>query len=95
MLGHHLGYSSPSSWRSCVEPSMSVTLSPHRYCTFIAQPDESRAKKTTKPTVSSGFLDGARRARTADLLGAIQALSQLSYSPGKADCSEGLVTPTA
>ena len=24
---------------------------------------------------------GARRARTADLLGAIQALSQLSYSP--------------
>jgi hypothetical protein len=25
--------------------------------------------------------DGARRARTADLLGAIQALSQLSYSP--------------
>ena len=28
--------------------------------------------------------DGARRIRTADLLGAIQALSQLSYSPGKA-----------
>ena len=27
--------------------------------------------------------DGARRARTADLLGAIQALSQLSYSPGR------------
>ncbi len=25
--------------------------------------------------------DGARRARTADLLGAIQALSQLSYGP--------------
>jgi hypothetical protein len=25
--------------------------------------------------------DGARRTRTADLLGAIQALSQLSYSP--------------
>ena len=27
--------------------------------------------------------DGARRARTADLLGAIQALSQLSYSPAR------------
>ena len=27
--------------------------------------------------------DGARRARTADLLGAIQALSQLSYSPAE------------
>ena len=26
-------------------------------------------------------VDGAKRARTADLLGAIQALSQLSYSP--------------
>jgi hypothetical protein len=28
------------------------------------------------------FWHGARRTRTADLLGAIQALSQLSYSPG-------------
>jgi hypothetical protein len=27
------------------------------------------------------FVDGASRARTGDLLGAIQALSQLSYSP--------------
>src|SRR5687767_2834409 len=27
---------------------------------------------------------GARRTRTADLLGAIQALSQLSYSPARA-----------
>ena len=31
-----------------------------------------------------GVSDGARRARTADLLGAIQALSQLSYSPARA-----------
>ena len=30
---------------------------------------------------SSSFQDGARRDRTADLLNAIQALSQLSYSP--------------
>ena len=44
--------------------------------------------------------DGARGTRTPDLLGAIQALSQLSYSPGNgrsyltadrcgADCSRG------
>ena len=32
--------------------------------------------------------DGARRARTADLLGAIQALSQLSYSPAGGQFSE-------
>ncbi len=37
----------------------------------------------------NGDGDGARRARTADLLGAIQALSQLSYSPAEADCSRG------
>src|SRR4051812_18430783 len=30
-------------------------------------------------------MSGAKRARTADLLGAIQALSQLSYSPGNQD----------
>ena len=29
--------------------------------------------------------DGARRTRTADLLGAIQALSQLSYSPARGE----------
>jgi hypothetical protein len=34
-------------------------------------------------TVSDAACDGARRTRTADLLGAIQALSQLSYSPAK------------
>src|SRR5215208_8506245 len=34
-----------------------------------------------------GPSSGARRARTADLLGAIQALSQLSYSPSAAQCS--------
>ena len=35
-------------------------------------------------TVPDAAESGARRARTADLLGAIQALSQLSYSPGDA-----------
>jgi hypothetical protein len=34
--------------------------------------------------------DGARRIRTADLLGAIQALCQLSYSPEMVDLQEQL-----
>jgi diguanylate cyclase (GGDEF)-like protein len=38
-----------------------------------------------KPAPRAGFCgDGARGTRTPDLLGAIQALSQLSYSPAKA-----------
>ena len=36
---------------------------------------------TELKNVSSGSFDGASRARTGDLLGAIQALSQLSYGP--------------
>jgi hypothetical protein len=36
-----------------------------------------------KAAWAAAFLHGARRTRTADLLGAIQALSQLSYSPGR------------
>jgi hypothetical protein len=45
--------------------------------------------RTTEPPHMQGFRnDGARGTRTPDLLGAIQALSQLSYSPGWiADCS--------
>jgi hypothetical protein len=38
---------------------------------------ESRKKKAQ----ISGAFSGASRTRTGDLLGAIQALSQLSYSP--------------
>jgi hypothetical protein len=34
--------------------------------------------------VTRAFFDGASRTRTGDLLGAIQALSQLSYSPAAA-----------
>jgi hypothetical protein len=37
-----------------------------------------------KALLSGAFLDGASRTRTGDLLGAIQALSQLSYSPERA-----------
>ena len=40
------------------------------------------------PHVCGGSPSGARGTRTPDLLGAIQALSQLSYSPGQgAKCS--------
>src|SRR5919204_6985394 len=39
--------------------------------------------------------DGASRTRTGDLLGAIQALSQLSYSPGPAQCSRATGTAQA
>jgi hypothetical protein len=36
------------------------------------------------PAVSDeGLIGGAKRSRTADLLNAIQALYQLSYSPGE------------
>ena len=34
--------------------------------------------------------DGASRTRTGDLLGAIQALSQLSYSPATVQSSGGI-----
>ena len=44
---------------------------------FLAIPETTEAPRV------QGFLDsGARGTRTLDLLGAIQALSQLSYSPG-------------
>jgi hypothetical protein len=33
------------------------------------------------PASGASLIDGASRTRTGDLLGAIQALSQLSYSP--------------
>jgi hypothetical protein len=39
------------------------------------------APRNQKAPPCRAFSDGARRIRTADLLGAIQALCQLSYSP--------------
>jgi hypothetical protein len=38
-----------------------------------------------KGPVSRAFESGASRTRTGDLLGAIQALSQLSYSPERGE----------
>ena len=47
--------------------------------------DEALPTEKAKDPQPRAFCgDGARRTRTADLLGAIQALSQLSYSPGRA-----------
>jgi MoxR-like ATPase len=40
-------------------------------------------KSQAKTRLSRAFCYGASRARTGDLLGAIQALSQLSYSPAQ------------
>jgi hypothetical protein len=39
------------------------------------------AEPLAERSLLQAFRDGASRARTGDLLGAIQALSQLSYSP--------------
>src|ERR671916_994962 len=43
----------------------------------------------SKPASQLGSSSGASRTRTGDLLGAIQALSQLSYSPVRASRPEG------
>ena len=42
---------------------------------------KTKKEKTWNPTVSSLFDGGDKRDRTADLLTASQALSQLSYTP--------------
>ena len=43
--------------------------------------EKGKKRNTAKPLVSRCFLGGDKRDRTADLLNAIQALSQLSYTP--------------
>ena len=71
-----------------------VSLSLHNVCVFRhLNPPQShilpaallfhafhRAKKTCDPKIT-GLSGGDKRDRTADLLNAIQALSQLSYNP--------------
>jgi hypothetical protein len=55
-----------------------------------------RRERACGQTKRSGFADllkhGASRTRTGDLLGAIQALSQLSYSPGRRQMPRGCGT---
>ena len=56
----------------------------------------SRPTPPPKPQssqTSTGARNGAKRIRTADLLGAIQALSQLSYSPANAQYIERQAGP--
>ncbi len=53
---------------------------PHR-CQFVATPTRALPDQKSKARVCRPFTNGASRTRTGDLLGAIQALSQLSYSP--------------
>src|SRR3954471_7611791 len=48
-----------------------------------------------KTPADAGVEGGAKRARTADLLGAIQALSQLSYGPEASKFSAPPAGPTA
>jgi len=60
--------------------------SPELVCTWCACPWRTRAGRLNAESPRSALLsgaraDGARGTRTPDLLGAIQALSQLSYSP--------------
>jgi hypothetical protein len=55
---------------------------------FPAGPPNRAAPDTKKPGPRAAKrirADGARGTRTPDLLGAIQALSQLSYSPGRSE----------
>jgi hypothetical protein len=47
----------------------------------LTTPEGVYSHENRNPPVTRGFLYGASRTRTGDLLGAIQALSQLSYSP--------------
>ena len=58
-------------------------------------PDQQRSPRTAPPKngpFAGIFRNGASRTRTGDLLGAIQALSQLSYSPAcsRRHASDGL-----
>src|SRR5919197_4714978 len=48
---------------------------------------QSRALSQQENRRFAAVSSGASRTRTGDLLGAIQALSQLSYSPARAQCS--------
>ena len=56
------------------------------------QPRGRRGRGQGESRILQALCDGARRIRTADLLGAIQALCQLSYSPS---CVAGRFVPKA
>ncbi len=68
----------------------SVPNGPQMHRGHHTAPSERPAKR---PALRA-FRDGASRARTGDLLGAIQALSQLSYSPAEGQSSAALLPET-
>jgi hypothetical protein len=53
------------------------------------EPAEDNHPKQQTPALAGRLFSGASRARTGDLLGAIQALSQLSYSPERRSIPRG------
>src|SRR3712207_4207210 len=73
-------------------PCASCSRSSRRTCapspassTGHAEPSGAAGGRCTSPPLRDLRGDGARGTRTPDLLGAIQALSQLSYSPEEGD----------
>ena len=75
----------PPDLQSPATPLPSANTSPCRVCRGLSPPSRCALPGAQKkgPTTSVGPLKngGAMRDRTADLLHAMQALSQLSYSP--------------
>jgi hypothetical protein len=74
--------SSRASFRPFRSNSIIVARNPGEPYPVPDAPTPSKKARWCGP-----FYGGASRARTGDLLGAIQALSQLSYSPARANCS--------
>ena len=72
--------------RACSSTSHNLPQRP-RNASAASAPEQQK-----RPRCRGLFFDGASRTRTGDLLGAIQALSQLSYSPAAGKCSRMLGT---
>ena len=71
--GRRLGSGSKNGLRTLLKHSQPILC-------WYPNPLFFRKKQTTKPWLR-GLFGGDKRDRTADLLNAIQALSQLSYTP--------------
>ena len=88
-IGHRNAYTHVQNRKKNATAALDAlirTMNPPQWAPLPSHPywptPPRRLSPKLKPPRLQRFLrDGARRARTADLLGAIQALSQLSYSP--------------
>jgi hypothetical protein len=76
---------SPKHGHRCVSPHIRRPLGTSARIWGQPRGWSKRLPKRETARLQAFFVDGARRIRTADLLGAIQALCQLSYSPEMAD----------